>query len=106
MLTFRPSDIKMAKNMMDGPVLGCFASVFGTVRHKIAQKVVGRSVVAFREVGAVFSWVECRVWRSLHSLRSVEMTERNPVEMTERNTVGMASYQQYNVLKNNIFVDK
>ena len=36
--------------------------------------------------------------RSLHSLRSVEMTERNPVEM--------ASYQQYKVLKNNIFVDK
>ena len=37
-----PSDIKMAKNMMDGPVLGCFAAVFGTVRQKIAQKVVGR----------------------------------------------------------------
>ena len=48
MLTFRPSDIKMAKNIMDGPVLGCFASVFGAVRHKIAQKVVGRSVVALR----------------------------------------------------------
>ena len=42
MLTFRPSDIKMAKNMMDGPVLGYFAAVFVTVRHKIAQKVVGR----------------------------------------------------------------
>ena len=49
MLTFRPSDIKMAKNMMDGPVFGCFAAVFGAVRHKIAQKVVGRSVVALRE---------------------------------------------------------
>jgi len=49
MLTFRPSDIKMAKNMMDGPVLGCFTAVFGTVRHKIAPKVVGRSVVALRE---------------------------------------------------------
>ena len=48
MLTFRPSDIKMAKNMMDGPVFGCFTAVFGTVRHKIAQKVVGRSVVALR----------------------------------------------------------
>lgn len=44
--------------------------------------------------------------RSLHSLRSVEMTERNPVEKTERNPVGMTSYQQYKVLKNNIFVDK
>ena len=32
--------------MMDGPVFGCFAAVFGAVRHKIAQKVVGRSVVA------------------------------------------------------------
>ncbi len=40
----RPSDIKMAKNMMDGPVLGCFTAVFGTVRHKIAPKVVGRSM--------------------------------------------------------------
>ena len=49
MLTFRPSDIKMAKNIMDGPVLGCFASVFGTVRQEIAPKVVGRSVVALRE---------------------------------------------------------
>ena len=46
MLLFRPSDIKMAKNMMDGPVLWCFAAVFGAVRHKIAQKVVGRSVIA------------------------------------------------------------
>ncbi len=46
MLLFRPSDIKMAKNMMDGPVFGCFAAVFGAVRHKIAPKVVGRSVVA------------------------------------------------------------
>ena len=47
--------------------------------------------------------------RSLHSLRSVEMTERNPIEMTERNSVEMisySSYQQYKVLKNNIFVDK
>ena len=49
MLQFRPSDIKMAKNMMDGPVFGCFAAVFGTVRHEFAQKVVGRSVVALRE---------------------------------------------------------
>ena len=32
--------------MMDGPVLWCFAAVFGAVRHKIAQKVVGRSVIA------------------------------------------------------------
>ena len=39
--------------------------------------------------------------RSLHSLRSVEMTERNPVEM-----ISCSSYQQYKVLKNNIFVDK
>ena len=46
MLTFRPSDIKMAKNMMDGPVLGCFAAVFGTVRHKFAPKVVGRCLEA------------------------------------------------------------
>jgi len=48
MLLFRPSDIKMAKNMMDGPVLGCFAAVFGAVRQEIAQKTVGRSVVALR----------------------------------------------------------
>ena len=43
-----PSDIKMAKNMMDGPVLGCFTAVFGTVRHKFAQKVVGRSLETMR----------------------------------------------------------
>jgi len=36
MLLFRPSDIKMAKNMMDGPVFGCFAAVFGAVRQEIA----------------------------------------------------------------------
>ena len=48
MLLFRPSDIKMAKNMMDGPVLGCFDAVFGAVRQEIAQKTVGRSVVALR----------------------------------------------------------
>ena len=41
-----PSDIKMAKNMMDGPVLGCFTAVFGTVRHKFAPKVVGRCLEA------------------------------------------------------------
>ena len=34
--------------MMDGPVLGCFAAVFGAVRQGIAQKTVGRSVVALR----------------------------------------------------------
>ena len=49
MLCLRPSDIKMAKNMMDGPVFGRFATVFGTVRQQIAQKTVGRSVVALRE---------------------------------------------------------
>lgn len=32
----------MAKNMMDGPVFGRFATVFGTVRQEIAQKTVGR----------------------------------------------------------------
>lgn len=48
MLTFRPSDIKMAKNMMDGPVLGYFAAVFGTVRQEIAPKVVGRSLETMR----------------------------------------------------------
>ena len=42
MLQFRPSDIKMAKNMMDGPVFGCLAAVLGTVRQEIAQKTVGR----------------------------------------------------------------
>ena len=42
MLCLRPSDIKMAKNMMDGPVCGRFATVFGTVRQQIAQKTVGR----------------------------------------------------------------
>jgi len=42
------SDIKMAKNMMDGPVLGCFTAIFGTVRHEIAQKVVGRCLEAMR----------------------------------------------------------
>lgn len=41
-----PSDIKMAKNMMDGPVWGCFTAIFGTVRHKNAQKVVGRCMEA------------------------------------------------------------
>jgi len=41
-----PSDIKMAKNMMDGPVLGCFTAIFGTVRQEIAQKVVGRCLEA------------------------------------------------------------
>ena len=48
MLLFRPSDIKMAKNMMDGPGFGCFAAIFGTVRHEIAQKVVGRCLEAMR----------------------------------------------------------
>ena len=43
-----PSDIKMAKNMMDGPGFGCFAAIFGTVRHEIAQKVVGRCLEAMR----------------------------------------------------------
>ena len=27
---------------MDGPVFGCLAAVFGTVRQQIAQKTVGR----------------------------------------------------------------
>ena len=27
---------------MDGPVFGCLAAVFGTVRQEIAQKTVGR----------------------------------------------------------------
>ena len=48
MLLFRPSDIKMAKNMMDGPVWGCFIAIFGTVRHEIAPKVVGRCLEAMR----------------------------------------------------------
>ena len=43
-----PSDIKMAKNMMDGPVWGCFIAIFGTVRHEIAPKVVGRCLEAMR----------------------------------------------------------
>ena len=43
-----PSDIKMAKNMMDGPGFGCFAAVFGTVRQEIAPKVVGRCLEAMR----------------------------------------------------------
>ena len=56
MLQFRPSDIKMAKNMMDGPVFGRFATVFGTVRQQIAQKTVGRCDVHHVGVGDVFFW--------------------------------------------------
>lgn len=36
---------------MDGPVLGCFAAVFGTVRHEIAPKFVGRCLEAMRSDG-------------------------------------------------------
>ena len=57
MLQFRPSDIKMAKNMMDGPVFGRFATVFGTVRQQIAQKTVGRcDVHHVGSEGRVFFW--------------------------------------------------
>ena len=49
-----PSDIKMAKNMMDGPVCGRFATVFGTVRQQIAQKTVGRCDVHHVGSGGVF----------------------------------------------------
>ena len=41
----------------------------------------------FGRDGIVFFWEERREWRSLHSLRSVEMTERNPVEMTEKGSL-------------------
>ena len=51
-----PSDIKMAKNMMDGPFFGRFATVFGTVRQQIAQKTVGRCVCVMRWT----VWMECQ----------------------------------------------
>ena len=40
---------------MDGPVLGRFATVFGTVRQQIAQKTVGRCGEAMRWM----VWMEC-----------------------------------------------
>ena len=35
--------------MMDGPVFGRFATVFGTVRQQIAQKTVGRCVEVIKD---------------------------------------------------------
>ena len=58
MLQFRPSDIKKAKIMMDGPVLGRFSVVLGTVRHKFREKHVGRCVEALWQTGHGISAVE------------------------------------------------
>ncbi len=83
MLDFRPSDIKGLKYMMDGPVLGLFCSVLGTIRQKITQITVGR-------------------WRgiSFRLLCPVEMVARI------RSVWKESGYQQSNALKFNIFVDK
>ena len=59
-----PSDIKMAKNMMDGPVFGRFATVFGTVRQQIAQKTVGRCVCVMRWT----VWMECQAGQKVRGL--------------------------------------
>ena len=134
MLQFRPSDIKMAKNMMDGPVFGRFATFFGTVRQQIAQKTVGRCDVHHVGRGGRVFLGACRGWRSLHSLRSVEMTVIDSFAITggypvcrysmvkvrpsrldflrpsrpdrESRSGREESYQQLKVLKNRIFVDK
>ena len=44
--------------MMDGPVLGRFSVVLGTVRHKFREKHVGRCVEALWQTGHGISAVE------------------------------------------------